>query len=212
MKPRIRVALPAAFSLASLLAVVALFSGGAGSGSASGAGDAPALPPPSNGAISPQDQADALHLVIAADREMYCRSYVALRAGDAPPPSASASGKPGESWPPPCEMFRRAAESIQSKGAEFSYALRSLRPVDPRNGPQTELEQRGLAFVTSHSAQNYYGQEMLGGRRYFTAVYPDIPAVAACVECHNRGSASIPRRHQVGEIMGGIVVRVPLEF
>jgi hypothetical protein len=109
-------------------------------------------------------------------------------------------------------MIRRAAESIQSKGAEFSYALRSLHPSDPRNEPQTELEQRGLAFVASHPTQNYYGQEMLGGRRYFTAVYPDIPAAAACIDCHNRRSASIPQRHKVGEIMGGIVVRVPLEF
>jgi hypothetical protein len=109
-------------------------------------------------------------------------------------------------------MFRRAAESIQSKGAEFSYALRSLRSVDGRNGPQTELEQRGLAFVKGHPNQNYYGREMLGGRRYFTAVYPDLPAAGACVDCHNRRSASTPQRHQVGEIMGAIVVRVPLEF
>jgi len=204
VKPRIRVAPPAALSLVSLLAVLAP--------STPGAGDAPALPPPSNGAISPQDQADALHHVIAADREAYCRVFLALQAGDAPPPGAPAGGRRSEPWPPPCEMFRRAAESIQSKGAEFSYALRSLRPVDPRNGPQTELEQRGLAVVTGHPGQNYYGHEMLGGRRYFTAVYPDIPAAAACVDCHNRRLAPAQQRFQAGEIMGGIVVRVPLEF
>ena len=212
MKARNRVALPTAFSLVALLIVLVLSTLGASSNSATSPGDAPSLPPPSNGAISPQDQADSLHLVIAADREMYCRMYIARQTGDAPPPNASASGKPGESWPLPCEMFRRAAESIQSKGAEFSYALRSLHPIDPRNGPQTELEQRGLAFVTSHPTQNYYGQEMLGGRRYLTAVYPDIPAVAACIDCHKRRPASIPQRYQVGEVMGGIVVRVPLEF
>ena len=212
MKARNQVALPIALSLVALLIVLALSSRGAGPSPATTPADASALPPPSNGAISPQDQADSLHLVIAADREMYCRMYIARQTGDAPPPNASASGKPGESWPLPCEIFRRAAESIQSKGAEFSYALRSLHPIDPRNGPQTELEQRGLAFVTSHPTQNYYGQEMLGGRRYLTAVYPDIPAVAACVDCHNRRSASIPQRYQVGEAMGGIVVRVPLEF
>ncbi|HXQ80873.1 MAG TPA: DUF3365 domain-containing protein [Opitutaceae bacterium] len=211
-KPRIRVALAAAFSLACLLIVAALSTLGAASGQASGAGDPPAPSPPSNGAISPQDQADALHLVIAADRELYCRLYNALQTGAAPPPSASASGKSGESWPLPCEMFRRAAESIQSKGAEFSFALRSLRPIDQRNGPQTELEQRGLAFVASHPNQNYYGREMLGGRRYFTAVYPDIPAAAACVDCHGRRSAPIAQHYQVGEAMGGVVVRVPLEF
>ena len=212
MKARNRVALPTTLSLVALLIVLALSTLGAGSNSATSPSDAPALPPPSNGAISPQNQADALHFVIAADREMFCRIYIAQQTGDVPSLNASASGKPGESWPLPCEMFRRAAESIQSKGAEFSYALRSLHPIDPRNGPQTELEQRGLAFVTSHPTQNYYGQEMLGGRRYLTAVYPDIPAVAACIDCHNRRPASIPQRYQVGEVMGGIVVRVPLEF
>ena len=212
MKPRNRVALPTTFSLVALLIVLALSTLGAGSNSAKSPSDPPALPPPSNGAISPQDQADALHFVIAGDREMYCQVYIAQQTEGASSPKASASGKPGESWPSPCEMLRRAAESIQSKGAEFSYALRSLHPIDPRNGPQTELEQRGLAFVTSHPTQNYYGQEMLGGRRYLTAVYPDIPAAAACIDCHNRGSASIPQRHQVGEVMGGVVVRVPLEF
>lgn len=212
MKARNRVALATALSLVALLMVLALSTRGAGSNSATSPGDAPALPPPSNGAISPQNQADALHLVIAADREMYCRVYIALQTGDAPSSNASAGGKPAESWPSPCEMFRRAAESIQSKGAEFSYALRSLHPINPRNGPQTELEQRGLAFVTSHPTQNYYGPEMLGGRRYVTAVYPDTPAAAACVDCHNRRSAGIPQRYQVGEVMGGIVVRVPLEF
>jgi hypothetical protein len=212
MNARNRVALPIALSLVALLTVLAWSTLGASPNSATSPSDAPALPPPSNGAISPQNQADALHFVIAADREMYCRAYVARLTGDTPSPNTSAGGKPDESWPSPCEMFRRAAESVQSKGAEFSYALRSLRPVDPRNEPQTELEQRGLAFVTSHPTQNYYGQEMLGGRRYVTAIYPDMPAVAACVDCHNRRSASTPQHYQVGEVMGGIVVRVPLEF
>jgi hypothetical protein len=212
MNARNRIALPTALSVIALLTVLALCTLGAGSSSATGPGDAPALPPPSNGAISPQNQADALHFVMAADREMYCRAFIARQTGDAPPPNASASGTPGESWPSPCEMFRRAGELIQSKGAEFSYALRSLHPIDPRNEPQTELEQRGLAFVSSHPAENYYGQEMLGGRRYFTAVYPDLPAVAACIDCHNRRSATIPQRYKISEVMGGIVVRVPLEF
>jgi hypothetical protein len=203
-KDRRRIALPTALSLAAVLIAVALSSRGAGSN--------PALPPASNGAISPQDEADSLHFVIAADREVYGREYLAHQEGGEPSPNAAAGTKPGESWPLPSEMFRRAAESIQSKGAEFSYALRSLHPIDPRDGPQTELEQRGLEFVTSHPSQNYYGQEMLGGRRYFTAVYPDNPAVTARVEGQDRRSASVPQNPQVGEVKDAIVVRVPLEF
>lgn len=192
MKPQYRVALPSAFPFVAMLVVLALSSRGADSSSAASTGDAPAPGTSSNGAISPQDQADALHFIIAADREMYCRVYIAHQAEAKSSPEVSTGSKPGESWPMPSEMLRRAAESVQENGAEFSYALRSLHPSDPRDGPQTELEQRGLAFVASHAAQNYYGQEMLGGRRYFTAVYPDT--------------------WQAGGAMGGIVVRVPLEF
>jgi hypothetical protein len=204
--------MPIAFSFAVLLAVLALSTRGSGSNPATSPGDASALPPPSNGAISPQDQADALHFVIAADREIFFREYVTRQTGGTSSSGALGGGISGESWLSPCEVIRRSAESIQSKGAEFSYALRSPHPIDLRNGPQTELELRGLAFVTSHPAQNYYGREILGGRRYFTAVYPDIPAAAACVDCHNRRSASIPQHYQVGDLMGSIVVRVPLEF
>jgi hypothetical protein len=199
-------------SLVAVLVAVALTSMGAGSNATTGTGEAAAPAPPSNGAISPQDEADSLHFVIAADREMYCREFVARQKGDAPLLTASAGGKTSESWPLPAEMLRRAAESIQSKGADFSYALRSLHPTDPRDGPQTDLERQGLAFIASHPSQNYYGQEMLGGRRYFTAVYPDLPVAAARVDGQDRQPASTPQGHQVGEAMGGIVIRVPLEF
>jgi len=212
VKPQHHVALPAAAAFVALVIVLALPFRGADPSLPPNSGDSQSLPPPSNGAISPKDQADALHYVIAADREMYCREYMTHQTGDEHLPNAATGIKAGKSWPVPCGLIRSAAESIQNKGAEFSYSLRSLRPSDPRNEPQTELEQRGLAFVASHPTQNYYGQEMLGGRRYFTAVYPDLPAVASCVDCHNRRPASIPQRHQVGEILGGIVVRIPLEF
>jgi hypothetical protein len=212
VKPRNRIALPTIVSFVAALIALALSTRGAGPDAATSPGNAPTPPPPSNGAISPQDQADALHYVIATDRDIYCQEYIAHETQGGSSPNATTGAISGESWPAPCGMIRRAAESIQNKGAEFSYALRSLHPSDPRNEPQTELEQRGLDFVASHPTQNYYAQEMLGGRPYFTAVYPDIPAAASCINCHNRKSASTLHRHQVGEIMGGIVVRVPLEF
>ncbi len=210
MKLRYRFALPTAGAFVAALTVLAFSTRGAGSSPAPDSGDATALPPPSNGAISPQDQADALHLVIATDRALYCREFVAHQADGQSSLNCAAGTKPGASWPSPSEMFRRAAESIQSQGAEFSFALRSLHPIDPRDGPQTELEQQGLAFVVSHPTQNYYGHEMLGGRRYFTAIYPDDLGVAASVG--RLGHGSVGHAAPVGESWVGIVVRVPLEF
>lgn len=194
-------------ALTVLLAIAALFTAGAdaNAGPNSAVDDAAS----SNALISPQNQADALHFVIAADRELYCRAYVAM-LNRQPAATKTPAANPGQSWPLPAEMFRRAAESIQSKGAEFSFALRSLHPLEARNGPQTELEQTGLAFVTSHPGQNYYGRELLGGRRYVTAVYADLPADRACIDCHNRSGST--HHFEVGEVIGGVVVRVPLEL
>jgi len=207
VKPKHWVALPISFSLLAMLVLLALHSRAADSNPAKAGGDDSALPPPSNGAISPQDQADALHFVIAADREGLCRLYLAHKPAD-----AGSSGRRDSDWPCPSVALREACESIQSQGAEFSYALRSLAPLESRNSPQTQLEQTGLAFIASHPGENYYGREMLGGRRYFTAVYPDLPAVESCVECHNRNSGAPSRHHKPGDALGGVVVRVPLEF
>lgn len=196
---RPRSALLGALLLAALAAGIVLHAPWA----APAPGAAPAAD--ANAAVSPKDEADALHFVIAADREAYCRVYLALRP-------AGAQGAAAGPWPCPSVTLHDAAEAIQIKGAEFSYALRSLAPLNPRNGPQTELEQAGLAFVASHPAQNYYGREMLGGRSYFTAVYPDLPAAAACVECHDRLSGAAPPGRRAGQALGAVVVRVPLEF
>jgi hypothetical protein len=202
-KPENRTALAATLCLATLMAAVATTTLGADSAPAtkpSGPADAAS----SNAVISPQTQADALHFVIAADRELYFQMYLAHAV-------TTPSGQGKANWDYPADVLRRSAESIQRKGAEFSYALRSLDPINPRNGPQTELEKTGLAFVATHPTQTYYGREMLGGREYVTAVYPDLPAVAACISCHSQKSASASR-YKVGESLGGLVVRIPLEL
>jgi len=193
--------------IAAILAALVISLRGADKEASGSSGDASALPPPSNGAISPQDQADALHFVIAADREILCAQYLARQAED--PKQGGSPANPGAC---PSVALRSACESIQSLGAEFSYALRARAPLGARNSPQTELEEVGLTFVASHPGQNYYGREMLGGRRYFTAVYPDLPAGARCVECHNRNAETSARLHKQGDPLGVVVVRVPLEF
>jgi hypothetical protein len=104
------------------------------------------------------------------------------------------------------------SEAVQKKGAEFHYVLRSLWPINPRNAPETATEKTGLKSVLEHPDSNYYAEESLGGRRYFTAVYPDRATVPSCVECHNAHPTSGKRDFKLGDVMGGIVVRVPLEF
>ena len=150
--------------------------------------------------FKPQEMADALHAVIAADREVYARYFDA------------AAGNAMTNLPVPAHLLRQASEAVQTKGAEFHYVLRSLWPINPKNAPETATEKAGLQFVLEHPDSTYYSEESLGGRRYFTAVYPDKASVPSCVNCHNANPASPRKDFKAGEIMGGLVVRVPLEF
>jgi hypothetical protein len=35
---------------------------------------------------------------------------------------------------------------------------------------------------------------------------------SACIDCHNRNQDSPKKNFKVGDVMGGLIVRVPLEF
>lgn len=155
--------------------------------------------------ISTRKMADSLHSVIAADRAAYVRLVVDRFATNSAAPDSNG-------LPTHAQLLRDAAVSIQQRGAEFSYALRSLWPINANHGPQTEAEQTGLEFVARNPGTNYYTEETLGGRSYFTAVYADTAVSPSCVDCHNRHSASPRKDFKAGDAMGGIVVRVPLEF
>jgi hypothetical protein len=162
--------------------------------------------------ISPRKFADSLHAVIAADREAYSRLVVERLAGEAGPMKVSQDWRTENCLPTHAQLLREAATGIQRRGAEFSYTLRSLWPINPGHGPQTEVEKAGLEFVARNPGTNFYTEETLGGRGYFTAVYADKAVSASCVTCHNQHPASPRRDFKDGDVLGGIVVRVPLEF
>jgi hypothetical protein len=175
--------------------------------------DSPKSPEASHPAVTfkPQEMADALHAVIAADREAYARHVIQPLAGTKPPNATEAwqtNGTPAL----PAHLLRLASESVQQNGAEFHYVARSAWPINPKNAPETPTEKAGLEYLLDHSGSNFYSEESLGGRRYFTAVYPDRAIVPACIECHNRHPNSPKKDFKLGDVMGGIVVRVPLEF
>ena len=73
-------------------------------------------------------------------------------------------------------------------------------------------EEAGLEAVLKNPADPYYIDEELGGRSYFTAIYADRATLPSCVSCHNQHPLSPRKDFKQGDVMGAIVVRVPLEF
>jgi hypothetical protein len=161
--------------------------------------------------IKPQHVADALRAVILSDREVYtmvaANEYQALS-----PTNASTRPESSKSLPSPCEMLRLGSQAAASKGVEYSYVLRSLRPVNKRNAPETEVETKGLQFVGTRPDLIYTSDELLGGRWYFTAVYPDVAVNQSCVSCHRRLQPSVGSELKLGDVIGALVVRIALEL
>lgn len=162
------------------------------------------------GSVSPQAMADALYAVVSADREVYAREVVNRLDYQQRILKAEEHYQDQKDLPLPAQMLRMSSEMTRKQNAPFSYSLLSPWPINKQNGPKTEVEQLGLRAV-AETGKNYYTEETLSGKRYFTAIYPDKAVVDACATCHNEHDDSPRKDFKVGDVIGGIVVRVPLE-
>lgn len=163
-------------------------------------------------AIEPKIYTDSLFAVMNADRANYTKLIV-QRLG----PKGSGAIKPDEHWEDltngallPAQMFRAGAEAVAEVTDEFTYSLQSVWPINAQNEPKTPMEKEGLEYIAANPGQNFYGEEKLGDVTYYTAVYPDIAVAGACISCHNAHKDSPRDDFKLGEVMGGVVIRVPL--
>ena len=162
--------------------------------------------------FTPQQMADGLFTVMSSDRAVYTKEVVNRLQNDEKVIKASEHWKDEKTLPLPAQMFRMGAETVATKNPGFTYALLSLWPVNKQNAPKTEAEKTGLQFVAdSKGATNYYAEEVLGGKKYFTAVYADVAVSPACVKCHNNHDDSPKTDFALDDVMGGVVIRLPLD-
>ncbi len=160
--------------------------------------------------IDPQTMADALFAVMAADRTVYSKVIVNRLVNEEAVIKASEHWRDDKALPLPAQVFRMGAEAALDKGANFNYSLLSLWPINKQNEPRTDAEKVGLKYLIDNPGKNYYGEEVLAGRRYFTAIYPDVAVAKACIECHNDHKDSSKQDFKIGDTMGGVAIRIPL--
>ena len=161
--------------------------------------------------IEPKDMADALHLVLESDRTVYTKMIVNRLAVKEKVIKASEHWEDDKALVLPAQMFRYGAERVAEHSSAFSYSLLSLWPVNKQNKPQTDIEKLGLEYIAKNPGKNYYAEETLGDTKYFTAVYPDVAVATACITCHNEHKDSPRSDFKMGEVMGGVVIRIPVK-
>lgn len=161
--------------------------------------------------FSPRQLTDMLHMVMESDRTVYTRLIVNRLTLQDKVITASEHFEDDQALVLPAQMFRFGSEMVADKTEDFSYSLQSLWAVNKQNMPRTDVEIEGLTYIAENPGEKYYAEEELGGVKYFTAIYPDVAVAPACINCHNDHPDTPRTDFAMGDVMGGVVIRVPIE-
>jgi hypothetical protein len=82
--------------------------------------------------------------------------------------------------------------------------------VNKQNAAKTPAEKEGLKAIATAPDKPFYKEEKLGPKTYFTAVYADKAVSKACVSCHNEHRDSPRTDFKLNDVMGGVVIRIPI--
>jgi cytochrome c553 len=159
--------------------------------------------------ISARRAADYVHGIIEAGRTIYSQTIVDRL-------SKSDSLKTTENWkqdntlPLPAQFLMMSSHMSNQRGIGMRYRLMSLWPINPKNTPPSQTEKRGLKQVTQNPSQPFTWVVQKKGVWYYEAIYPDKAVAESCVSCHNHHPQSPKTDFKVGDVMGGIVIDLPL--
>ncbi len=160
--------------------------------------------------IPPQIVADYIHDVIEADRTFYATHIVERMQVRGIVVSSENWAERG-TLPLPAQFLMEAARAVAEKRSGVRYRLISLWPIKAKNGPETDFEREGLEAVQLTPDQPYSRVTASGRGRVFQSVYADRANNQSCIGCHNAHPNSPRRDFKRNDVMGGIVITIPME-
>jgi len=160
--------------------------------------------------LNPAKVAEQIHAVIEANRTIYATHVVdKLQAKGIV--TAAEYWKQEDVLPLPAQFLIETGRLMSEKGTGLKYRLASLWPIYVWNAPSTDFERKGLEAIAKDPTQPYTGFVKLGRERSFQAIYADIAISQSCIDCHNAHPNSPRRDFKLNDVMGGIVITIPVE-
>jgi hypothetical protein len=160
--------------------------------------------------IPPETVTDYIHAVIEADRTFYTIHVVERMQKQSGAPAAENWRAKKKTLPLPAQFLAEASDLASKTGTKVRYRLISLWPINPQNGPDDESEKKGLEAVREHPERSATSTVKIGDQTYFQAIYADLAVSQACVSCHNTHPRSPKKDFKMNEVMGGLVIEIPL--
>ncbi len=178
--------------------------------SSSPALEAATEPPPTLKGIAPEKVADYLHAIVEADRHVYT-THIVNRMQELGVVRAREDWESKNAIPLPAQFLHYSSKIVAESGSGIRFRLISLWPIYLRNGPATEFERKALEQLNANPDDPQRGIVATGKKRFFQAVYADKGISSSCITCHNTHPLSPKRDFKMGDVMGGVVITIPLE-
>lgn len=159
--------------------------------------------------LSPRTAVDYIHAVIQADRKVYSNDIVA-RLSKLGTIKATENWKQDNSLLLPAQFLLKSAKLCNERGIGMRYYLTSLWPINKKNSPKSENEKTGLQEIVRNPKEPFTWIVKEGNRWFYQAIYPDIATSQSCVTCHNNHPNSPRKNFKVGDVLGGILINLPL--
>ena len=163
----------------------------------------------SAGSVPLETVVDYLHSVLESNRTFYT-VHVVERMQRRGVIESSEKWREVGALPLPAQFFQEASNLAALTGSSVRYRLISLNPINKQSGPQSDFERKALEAVMAHPGQPYKGQVTEGGARYFQAVYADLAVSPVCVSCHNADSRSPKRDYKPRDVLGAVLISIPM--
>jgi len=151
--------------------------------------------------------ADFIHAVVEAGRTTYSKQVVEHLQNSL---IASENWEQEKTLPLPAQFLSMSSQISNARGIGMKYRLMSLWPLNKNNAPKSQNEKLGLEEVVKSPDRPFTWIVSRDGRWYFEAIYPDIAVSETCVTCHNNHPNSPKTDFKVGDVMGGIIIDLPL--
>ena len=153
--------------------------------------------------------ADYVHSVIQADRTIYTIEVVE-RMQMRGIVTASENWRETSKLPLPAQFLIEAGRLVAQERNGIRYRLISRWAINKKNRPITEFEQAGLTEILVNPDRPHTGVMTEDGTRYFQALYPDKAVSQTCIGCHNAHPNSPKRDFKPNDVIGGLLLTIPL--
>ena len=163
------------------------------------------------GGIPAERVADMVHAVIESHRTFYT-VHVVERMQEKGVVVASENWRDYNTLPLPAQLLQESARLAVNTKSRIGYKLIGLWPINKQNRPKTESELRGLTEILKNPDRPYTEVIMNGPDAYLQAIYADRAISQACIGCHNAHPDSPRHDFTQNDVMGAIMVTVPLSL